>query len=231
MTSEIRWPAATVQLMVRQYTIDRLSLKRMGELHGVAGGTIRRVLEQQGVAIRGNAEATALTNTARYSRRDLLESHMPSLPAGVCWPWRGTWHQGRAWITLKYQKMSARRAVFEEFVRPIPAGHWVYDTCGDPRCVNPKHLRCGPQAEVIAVMKARGTYRMTIARRMRLATAARRRSALTPEQVEQIRLSSEPAPELAERLNVNPSTINNIRSGRSWAPPDVMAAQTMKRAA
>lgn len=74
-----------------------------------------------------------------------------------CWIWQGKARSGKqrsyGLATANGKRTRAHRAVYEELVGPIPGGHDLHHTCGEPLCVNPAHL------EPIAVSEHRKLHR------------------------------------------------------------------------
>jgi HNH endonuclease len=59
-----------------------------------------------------------------------------------CWLWTG--HRDRKgygrFLLHKGSSDRAHRVAYELAVGPIPEGHELHHTCGEPGCVNPGHL-------------------------------------------------------------------------------------------
>jgi hypothetical protein len=95
----------------------------------------------------------------------------------------------------------AHRAAYILFKGQIPDDLNVLHRCDMPACVNPDHLFLGSQADNVLDMVRKG----------------RTRSKLTPEQVEEIRASTEKARVLAARYGLKShKSILNIRHGRTF---------------
>ena len=67
-----------------------------------------------------------------------------------CWRWTGagypTGHGHFAWAEAGGY---AHRAAYLLFVGPIPAGHWIAQTCRNHDCVNPAHLEALTPSQAI----------------------------------------------------------------------------------
>lgn len=141
-----------------------------------------------------------------------------------CWPWTGarTPHgYGVFNLGAREGLTYAHRFSYELEHGPIPEsegyhGVCVLHTCDNPPCCNPAHLFAGTHADNMEDMEIKG--------RARGARGQRHRSAkLTPDQVREIRVllaAGVPQTEAARRYAVNPGTVNNIKSGRTWAHLD-----------
>lgn len=88
-------------------------------------------------------------------RRDIEERFWPLVQKGNapddCWIWTGTLNAyGYGVIGSIGRQMKAHRLSYEMASGPIPEGLLVLHSCpgGDnPKCVNPRHLRCGTIAD------------------------------------------------------------------------------------
>lgn len=95
---------------------------------------------------------TRAETVARLLARVTLE------PNTGCWLWLG--HVNAAgyggFESRIVNETLAHRASYALLVGPIPQGLALLHSCDQPSCVNPAHLRPGPQAENMAEMVARG---------------------------------------------------------------------------
>lgn len=65
-----------------------------------------------------------------------------------CWEWQG--HCNTNGVPMKQVNgapIAARRWLWESLFGQLPPGLIVYGTCGNLRCVNPHHMRCGLHAD------------------------------------------------------------------------------------
>lgn len=124
-----------------------------------------------------------------------------------CWEWRGTRHpRGYG----QYNGHRAHRIAYERWNGPIPAGQLVRHTCDNRGCVNPCHLTVGTPAQNSRDMKdrnrqARGERHSQV--KLREADVAEVRALLD---------RGVPAREIATRFGIDPSTVSNIKTGKSW---------------
>ena len=102
----------------------------------------------------------------KISHADRIMSAIQIDDASGCWNWiRGLNTHGYGQIKIwdkdkkKRRFIGAPRISYETFVGPIPEDMQVLHTCDNRRCVNPKHLWLGTQAQNMSDMKAKGRGR------------------------------------------------------------------------
>ena len=79
------------------------------------------------------------------------------LKTKTCWEWTATKNpDGYGLIKLEGRMESAHRLVYRLKNGPIPKGLYVLHRCDVPRCVNPKHLFLGTQADNVRDMFRKG---------------------------------------------------------------------------
>lgn len=124
-----------------------------------------------------------------------------------CIEWSGTFHKTGYGIVSLNRKVAAEmslsrvqfahRASYIQNVGKIPEGLVVRHKCHNVRCINPRHLVTGTQAQNI----------------MDSIIAGRIRTKLSTEQVEAIRISTGSQREVAKAFGVSPTTVWHIRNG------------------
>lgn len=105
----------------------------------------------------------------------------------------------------------ARRVIFQFLRGPLRPGRQVGARKGcHYLCVDPEHL--------VQRTKSQATkgHAVTQATRAKIAATKRGAVKLTPQAVEQIRASTEPAYRLAPKLGVDKSMVTRIRRGEAW---------------
>lgn len=130
--------------------------------------------------------------------------------AGDCWLWTGSIGSARGYgqITLPGGlSTSAHRVSWMIHNGVIPADMHVLHNCDVRICVNPAHLRLGTNEENMADRDRKG--RMPHGERCAAAK-------LTPDQVREIRASTEPVKVLAERYGIHSAHVSKVRLGRKW---------------
>ena|SRR5882724_683350 len=134
-----------------------------------------------------------------------------SVDASGCWMWHGAW-SGPYGMLLFLGKMRGAHVVsYLLHCGEIPDGIQVLHTCDKGRCVNPEHLFLGTQQDnmndkVVKGRQAEGEDNG--------------RAVLTENEVLEIRrLLAEGSLrqyEIANRFDVDPKTITNIKHRRQW---------------
>jgi len=123
----------------------------------------------------------------------------------LCWEWTGAL-DSNGYGRLGTKKV--HRISYELWIGPIPKGYFVCHHCDNIVCINPDHLFAGTNQDNIRDASRKG----------RLSCGEDRWSAvLTEANVREVRASSESSTILGRRLGVDKSTINKVRTGRTWA--------------
>lgn len=149
---------------------------------------------------------------------------------GECWIWRGACNrcsgphpEPRFWLPAQSRVVGVSGAWLLAG-KKLPRGYVVWRVCREPMCLNPEHMRSGTQADRGAWYAQRGLFRGDPHRSLTNAVAARRRSVLTAEQVQQIRESKDTGRALSLLLGVSESVVSRARRGdthRTAAPSSV----------
>ena len=73
--------------------------------------------------------------------RHRLLDHISIAGSDQCWRWlTEALGDGHVQITSDGKKFYTHQIVYEWLRGPIPEGHGLHHTCGNERCVNPRHL-------------------------------------------------------------------------------------------
>lgn len=118
-----------------------------------------------------------------------------------CWEWMGCRDsKGYGQIRVDGKMAKAHRIALSLAGRPAPASLEVLHSCDNPACVNPQHLSAGTllknQREAWARDRKKGTRK------------------LSPDNVLEIRRSTETQSVLAIRFGVHQSEISRVKLGR-----------------
>ncbi len=148
-----------------------------------------------------------------------------------CWLWQGgldNQRRGRIWIDGKLTL--AHRAVWQELNGPIPEGKLLCHHCDNPQCVHPEHLYVGTVKTNGADMSRRKrTHFHRDPERVRAMAKKvgdsnnwaigekNPKAKLTERDVLNIRRDPRQTKYVAQDYGVNRTTIQRIRSGKSWA--------------
>lgn len=134
--------------------------------------------------------------------------------SGPCWIWTGyRLPRGYGLFHVGGSRILAHRLSYAVFVGPVPGGLHVLHNCpgGDnPRCVNPRHLRPGTNAENAADTAAKG--RSTRGEKNPQAK-------LTDAQIPQVfarRAAGDGRRAIARALGVSASTVGMVLAGQCW---------------
>ena len=139
-------------------------------------------------------------------------------PITECWAWRLSVVQGAPKVHFRMpdtslQMMRGRRVAAYLKTGIFPEGKYAAPTedCHNPNCVNPEHARWVDRATWACLCAERGIFKDRPAKVKANREVAKSRRALSPDQVEEVRTSSDSAKQLAKQFGVSGSTINAIR--------------------
>lgn len=105
-----------------------------------------------------------------------------------------------------------RRAVWQLVNgRPLPKGWRVFGNCGNPACLEYKHIEASTTAERGRKVAASGAQKGLIKRIVANRKIGRARSVLTPALIDEIQTSGETGQALAARLGIGRTTISKVR--------------------
>ena len=147
--------------------------------------------------------------------QDLLDR---SDEVGECWLWKQATSDG-GYPIMKVRGCGCRlvrRLAAELAGHDLKPRQPVVTTCDEKTCVRPEHCQPSNNQAVAQKAAAAGAFSQP-QRGAKVAAGRRAKSAkLTMEQAQEIRLSTESGPVLAERYGVNRSLINGIKRGERW---------------
>jgi hypothetical protein len=131
-----------------------------------------------------------------------------------CWEWRAS-KDGRGYgqARLGGANMRAHRVAYTLAKGAVPEGMFVCHRCDNPACARPSHLFLGTHDENMADMVAKG--------RGRGAPGARNGNVRLNEdgvyEIRRRRKAGETQKAIARRLGVDPRTVRDVLSGRTWS--------------
>lgn len=143
-----------------------------------------------------------------------------TIEEGDCWLWQGYITNSTPQV-IGYpdgkKKMVSVRRMLRELVtgQPQPDGHYG-TTCGNHECVNPDHAIWRGQAAHMRAMAKKRTVSPVMAHKLRQHRIEAGLAKLDEAKAQEIRMSSESSPVLAERFGVSKSAITRIRRNEVW---------------
>jgi len=138
--------------------------------------------------------------------KDRLAFYSQEMPSG-CIEWTGAKRAlGYGVTCVDAQVVAAHRVSWEANRGPIPKGIWVLHRCDNPACINPEHLFLGTHQDNTDDKIAKGRH-----------PRGEQVGKLKPDDIVEIRNSSELQRVLAERYGVVVQTISRIKRRELWA--------------
>lgn len=108
--------------------------------------------------------------------------------------------------------ITAHRASFQTYVRPLEPGEDVCHRCDNPACFNPTHLFAGTHADNMADMAMKGRWGSGA----RAAGEQHGCAKLTEPQVREIRAAFGTCAGIAASYGVSESAVRMIRNRQTW---------------
>lgn len=131
---------------------------------------------------------------------------------GDCWVWQGAYRQVTPYMNFAGRQRNVRMMTL--WALKGEPNLLAYVSCNNPECVNPDHVVKVTESQK---NKRAAKNRNEQVRRAKVAVTMRAKyRKLTDEQVQEIRVSSEPAYMLAERFGVHRSLASRIRANKKW---------------
>lgn len=130
-----------------------------------------------------------------------------------CWEWTAGRHKyGYGKFSVGHSTVGAHKVAYELYVGLIPQGMHVCHTCDNPPCVRPDHLFLGTAQDNAQDCIRKG-------RKVVMADELAPGAKLTAAEVMLIRSmlnAKVPQRDIANRFNVDPSTISLISTRQTW---------------
>lgn len=142
------------------------------------------------------------------------------------WLWKGALSEGWPRIAApeftnqegRQVSQHGRRAVWHILNRKaIPKGYRVWGTCSERTCLNPDHATLETTAQRGRKVAKSGKLKGDIKRITTVRANARKRSHLTPELIDTIRMSPKTGQALTLELGLSRTVISKVRTGKVTA--------------
>lgn len=147
---------------------------------------------------------------------DIEYLHERCLEDGDCWIWQlACSSNGTPKFTHERKQLAVRR-VMAELIGKNVEGKLATNTCGNPRCVNPDHIKVTGKSEMMKMVVKRTGYPQQIARRKKISDSKRQIAKITLEQAMEVRNSDETIEQAAERAGISKGVAWRIRVGKTW---------------
>lgn len=143
------------------------------------------------------------------------------IEVGNCWEWQGGTSNGlpKIYVPGKDGKRGghtpARRYVMKLMGTKLEQGQLVSPKCGNSLCIAPHHAVISNRSEVALRMHANG-FSKTAAFRAKIGAIGRARSKLTPEIVQEMRLSGLTTRAAGKKYGISQYSAWRIMSGNAW---------------
>ncbi|MFA8669446.1 HNH endonuclease [Escherichia coli] len=119
---------------------------------------------------------------------------------------------GYGQVRIKGKTVYVHRLAYQEVHGEIPKGLVIRHKCDNPSCYNVDHLILGTQRQNMQDCSVRGRVNKTV----KATGESQGLSKLTEADVKLIRESTLSGAKLAKELGVAKSTVNRVRSGKTW---------------
>ena len=158
--------------------------------------------------------------------RDLAELRNRCRMEGDCWVWGGGLSRGKPSINLslpdgtRTSKAGRRVGVLLSGVT-IKPGHvvWQSPKCDEHLCVNPAHAAIGTRSGALLEHERRYGWKKAVHHARAGARLVALCAKVTPDQVEEIIVSTEKRTVIAKKYGICVAQVYNIRSRKAWRGP------------
>ena len=153
---------------------------------------------------------------ANHAPIDLDLIHAKCIEEGDCWLWQGAMHCGMPVVRHAGKVVNVRRYIAEHLQGLDVAGKLASCKCGNGMCCAPDHVDMITRKQLQRRTSKRTQFHQCPVRNERLALIAREKSPLDQAAVDAIRASDMPSRDIADKIGLAHSTVQHIRSYRSW---------------
>ena len=140
-----------------------------------------------------------------------------------CWVWAQCTQDNGGYGRVRHDGKThlAHRLAWHLSGRKLPEGRQTVlaHDCGEPRCINPAHMRLVGKGDHIRELTAAGVMSQGVKHSLAVTKHARARAKLDMEKAQQIRelfASGIPHAKIAAEFGVGQSTVQKVCSYRTW---------------
>lgn len=167
-----------------------------------------RSVESRGLCAAHYAQSRRGTQLHKVNRSPEDRFWSFVIKSDGCWRWSGAkTRNGYGDLTVGGRMVKAHRFSYELHFGKIPSGMEVRHMCHNPECTNPEHLSVGTHAD---------NMNDSVLAQRTAAKESHPHSKLNRGDVLAIRGDRRSQRVLADIYSVDPSTINDIKNGKTW---------------
>ncbi len=143
---------------------------------------------------------------------------------GECWIWQGAMSGTKKTTPSmqfrgRVQPAYVATYLLDRGLEAVPDGLGLWRSCLNLRCIHPKHVKAGTQAQKTKFLTLAGAYKCDPSRKAKITATARSRHAKLPggmAEAREIRASDKSQAEISKDHGISISRVNRIRNGKAW---------------